>query len=163
MTTATTERPIVRPDLLAVLEDGGYRITEPRRNVIAALDEKKEGFTAEELCNELPSVGRATVYRTIKLLQRSGVICKLAMPDGAPRYSLARVDHHHHTVCVKCGTIGEFKHATIERLLRAVTQEVAGEIVGHRLEVFISCSDCNDPVRWDVGAEFGHRHWRGSH
>ena len=118
MITTTSERPIVRPDLLAVLEDGGYRITEPRRNVIAALDQKDEGFTAEELCSELPGVGRATVYRTIKLLQRSGVICKLAMPDGAPRYSLARVDHHHHTVCVKCGTIGEFKHATIERLLR---------------------------------------------
>ena len=158
MTTSNTERPIVRPDLLAVLEDGGYRITEPRRNVIAALDNKKEGFTAEELCNELPSVGRATVYRTIKLLQRSGVICKLAMPDGAPRYSLARVDHHHHTVCVRCGTIGEFKHATIERLLRAVSQEVTGEIVGHRLEVFVSCDDCNEPVRWPVGAEFGHRH-----
>ena len=156
MTTATTERPIVRPDLLAVLEDGGYRITEPRRNVIAALDRKDEGFTAEELCNELPSVGRATVYRTIKLLQRAGVICKLAMPDGAPRYSLARVDHHHHTVCVRCGTVGEFKHATIERLLRAVSQEVAGEIVGHRLEVFISCTDCNDPVRWQVDAQFGH-------
>ena len=49
-------------------------------------------------------------------------------------------------------------HATIERLLRAVSQEVAGEIVGHRLEVFISCTDCKDPVRWEVNAEFGHRH-----
>ena len=155
MTTTVDERPIVRPDLISVLEDGGYRITRPRRNVIAALAQKNEGFTAEELCSELPSVGRATVYRTIKLLQRSGVICKLAMPDGAPRYSLARVDHHHHTVCVKCGTIGEFKHATIERLLRAVSREVSGEIVGHRLEVFILCMDCNDPVRWPVD-EYGH-------
>jgi Fe2+ or Zn2+ uptake regulation protein len=157
MTTAPTERPIVRPDLLAVLEDGGYRITEPRRNVIAALGQKDEGFSAEELCGELPGVGRATVYRTIKLLQRSGVICKLAMPDGAPKYSLARVDHHHHTICVKCGTVGEFKHATIERLLRAVSQEVSGEIVGHRLEVFISCSDCDEPVRWPMTSEFGHK------
>ena len=155
MTTTTGERPIIRPDLIAVLEDGGYRITEPRRSVIAALDRKDEGFTAEELCHELPSVGRATVYRTIKLLQHAGVICKLAMPDGAPRYSMARVDHHHHTICVKCGTVGEFKHATIERLLRAVSQEVSGEIVGHRLEVFISCSDCEAPVRWPVTAEFG--------
>ena len=124
--------------------------------MIAVLDQKDEGFTAEELCSEVPGVGRATVYRTIKLLQRAGVICKLAMPDGAPRYSLARVDHHHHTVCVKCGTIGEFKHATIERLLRAVSQEVAGEIVGHRLEVFILCTECDDPVRWEVGAGYSH-------
>ena len=73
MTTTVDERPIVRPDLIAVLEDGGYRITRPRRSVIAVLDQKDEGFTAEELCSEVPGVGRATVYRTIKLLQRQAL------------------------------------------------------------------------------------------
>ena len=141
-TASADRRTVVRPDLIAVLEDGGYRITAPRRSVIAALGRKDEGFTAEELCDELPAVGRATVYRTIKLLQSAGVICKLAMPDGAPKYSLARVEHHHHTVCVKCRAVGEFRHATIERLLRAVGQEISGEIVGHRLEVFTVCADC---------------------
>lgn len=142
MTTANADGQAVRPDLLAVLEDGGYRITTPRRSVIAALDRKGEGFTAEGLCGELPAVGRATVYRTIKLLQKAGVVCKLTMPDGAPKYSLARVEHHHHTVCVECGAVGEFRHATIERLLHAIGQEISGEIVGHRLEVFIACADC---------------------
>ncbi len=142
MTAGTTERQAARPDLLAALEDGGYRITTPRRSVIAALERKGEGFSAEELCEELPAVGRATVYRTIKLLQGEGVICKLAMPDGAPKYSMARVEHHHHTVCVKCAAVGEFRHATIERLLRAIGQEISGEIVGHRLEVFTVCSEC---------------------
>ena len=145
MTTASAGGRAVRPDLLAVLEDGGYRITAPRRSVIAALDLKNEdGFTAEELCGELPAVGRATVYRTIKLLQKTGVICKLAMPDGAPKYSLARVEHHHHTVCVKCGAVGEFRHASIERMLRAIGREIPGEIVGHRLEVFTLCAGCEE-------------------
>ncbi len=142
MTAANADGQAVRPDLLAVLEDGGYRITAPRRSVVAALDRKGEGFTAEELCGELPAVGRATVYRTIKLLQKAGVICKLAMPDGSPKYSLARVEHHHHTVCVNCSAVGEFRHATIERLLRVIGQEISGEIVGHRLEVFTVCGDC---------------------
>lgn len=142
MSTQTADRRTVRPDLLAVLEDGGYRITEPRRSVIYALERKGEGFTAEELCNDLPGVGRATVYRTIGLLQRAGVICKLTMPDGASRYSMAGMDHHHHTVCVVCGAVGEFKRATIERALRAVGQEISGEIVGHRLEVFTRCGEC---------------------
>ena len=142
MTTQTADRPTVRPDLFAALEDGGHRITEPRRSVIDALERKDDGFTAEELCKELPGVGRATVYRTIALLQGAGVICKLAMPDGASRYSMARVDHHHHTICVNCGSVGEFKHATIERMLRAVGQEISGEIVGHRLEVFTICAGC---------------------
>ena len=147
MTTQTADRPTVRPDLIAALEDGGYRITAPRLSVIDALEGKNEGFTTEQICEEVPNVGRATVYRTIALLQRAGVICKLAMPDGAPRYSIARVDHHHHTLCVNCGIVGEFKHATIERVLRAVGQELSGEIVGHRFELFIVCGQCDAPLR----------------
>ncbi|MCH8205486.1 MAG: transcriptional repressor [Chloroflexi bacterium] len=131
-----------RPDLQAVLEDRGYRMTGPRRDLIALLDGKEEGFSAEEVSAELPGVGRATVYRTIKLLLEAGLVCKLALPDGAPRYSLARVEHHHHTLCVRCGTVGEFRDATIERLLRTVGSDIADRIVGHRMEFYIICREC---------------------
>ena len=131
-----------RPDLLAVLEDRGYRVTEPRRSVVELLDRKEEGFSAEEICGELPYVGRATVYRTIKLLLEAGVICKLALPNGAPKYSLARIEHHHHTVCVTCGTVSEFRDATIERFLRTIGSDISGEIVGHRMEFYIICQQC---------------------
>ena len=136
MTTST------KPDLLAVLEDRGYRSTGPRRDVVQLLEQKGEGFSAEEISDELPGVGRATVYRTIKLLLDAGVICKLALPDGAPKYSLARVEHHHHTVCVRCGTVGEFRAVTIERLLRVLGDDISGQIVGHRLEFYITCQEC---------------------
>lgn len=145
MTTAGTmsaQGTMIRPDLLAVLEDGGYRITQPRLRVIDLLSRKEGGFKADEICDELPDIGRATVYRTIKLLLDAGVICKLALPDGTPIYSTALVHHHHHTICVKCYSIGEFRHATIERLLRALEREATGEIVGHRIEVFTLCEDC---------------------
>ena len=105
-----------RHDLLAVLEDNGHRVTSPRRHVISLLEGKYDGFSAEQISSELPAVGRATVYRTIKLLLEAGVICKLVLPDGASKYSLARVEHHHHTLCIKCGTVGEFRDNTIERL-----------------------------------------------
>ncbi len=131
-----------RPDLLAVLEDRGYRVTEPRRSVVELLDSKEVGFSAEEICGELPDVGRATVYRTIKLLLEAGVICKLALPNGAPKYSLARIEHHHHTVCVTCGTVSEFRDVTIERFLRTIGADISGEIVGHRMEFYIVCRSC---------------------
>ena len=54
--------------MLAALEDQGYRLTSPRRSIINLLDNKEEGFSAEEISRELPDVGRATVYRTIRLL-----------------------------------------------------------------------------------------------
>jgi Fe2+ or Zn2+ uptake regulation protein len=131
-----------RPDLMAVLEDQGYRTTAPRRAIIDLLERKEEGFSAEEISEELPTVGRATVYRTIKLLLKAGVICKLAMMDGAPKYSLSRNEHHHHTVCVKCGEVGEFRAATVERLLRAIGGDIQGQVVGHRMEFYINCYQC---------------------
>ena len=131
-----------RPDILAVLEDRGYRSTAPRRAIIRILEGKQEGFTAEEIIKELPAVGRATVYRTVKLLLEAGVICRLNLPDGAPRYSLSRIEHHHHTVCVKCGDVGEFRAATVERLMRAIGDDIPGDIVGHRIEFYISCYQC---------------------
>lgn len=131
-----------RPDLMAVLEDQGYRSTAPRRAIVQLLEDKQEGFSAEEICEELPSVGRATVYRTIKLLLNAGVVCKLALMDGAPLYSLSRIEHHHHTVCVKCGIVGEFRAATVERLLRAVGNDIPGDIIGHRIEFYVTCNRC---------------------
>ena len=138
----STGNLVIRPDLLAVLEDGGHRITRPRLSVIDLLSQKKGGFKADDICDGLPDVGRATVYRTIKLLLDAGVICKLTLPDGSPIYSAALVHHHHHTICVKCYAIGEFRHATIERLLRALEREIPGDIMGHRIEIFTLCGEC---------------------
>ena len=136
-----------RPDIMAVLEDRGYRSTAPRRAIVRLLAQKQEGFTAEEICKELPVVGRATIFRTIKLLLNADVICKLNLLDGAPRYSLSRVEHHHHTVCVRCGNVGEFRAVTVERLMRAVGDDIPGEIVGHRIELYITCVQCMEDVK----------------
>ena len=141
MTTPhTTSRS--RPDMMAVLEDRGYRSTAPRRAIIHILEGKQEGFTAEEIGSELPGVGRATIFRTIKLLMEVGVICRLNLLDGAPKYSLSRIEHHHHTVCVKCGVVGEFRATTVERLMRSLGNEIPGEIMGHRIELYVTCDRC---------------------
>ena len=133
-----------RPDLMSVIEDMGFRLTQPRRDVIDVLDTKPDGFGVEEINKALPDVGRATVYRTIRLLLDAGVVCKLVMRDGSTKYSLARVEHHHHLVCVRCGTVEEFLDSTIERLVRAIGAEVSGEILGHRIEFDIICQACLD-------------------
>ncbi len=134
-----------RPDIMAALEDRGHRSTAPRRAIIRILEGKQEGFTAEEIGKELPDVGRATIFRTIKLLLEADAICKLNLINGAPRYSLSRVEHHHHTVCVRCGNVGEFRAATVERLMRAIGSDIPGKIVGHRIELYVTCRQCMTP------------------
>ena len=125
-----------------MLEEQGCRATAPRKAIVGVLDQKQGGFTAEELCDDLPWVGRATVYRTIKLFLEAGVICKLPLLEGAHLYLLCSVGHHHHSVCVECGVVEELRVAAVERLISAVSADIRGRIVEHRLELYVNCGAC---------------------
>ncbi|NQW16433.1 MAG: transcriptional repressor [Chloroflexi bacterium] len=132
-----------RSDLLLAIEDQGHRSTHARRLVAEAIEASAESFTAEEICEQLPSVGRATVYRTLKLFLSADALCKVALPDGAPRYAVDTGGrHHHHSICTNCGAVNEFRASTVERVLRALDREVDGEITGHRMEIFVRCDKC---------------------
>jgi Fe2+ or Zn2+ uptake regulation protein len=132
----------VEVNLINALEDRGLRRTAARSAVTNRIEKVSDAFTAEQLCRELPEVGRATVYRTIRHLVDAGALCKLPILDGAPMYSIARVEHHHHTICSRCGAVGEFRHSTVERVMRSLEKEIDGDIIGHRMEIFITCSSC---------------------
>jgi Fe2+ or Zn2+ uptake regulation protein len=143
MTTSTT--PALEANgisLRTALEDRGLRRTAARTAVTGRIEQLSDAFTAEQLCRDLPGVGRATVYRTIRHLVDAGALCKLPILDGAPMYSIARIEHHHHTICSRCGAVGEFRHSTVERVMRSLEKEINGDIVGHRMEIFIMCSAC---------------------
>ena len=130
-------------ELLSVLAELGCRATAPRRAIAELLEQKQDSFTVEELSEELPSVGRATVFRTIKLLLEAGAVCKLATIDGSQMYSLCRVGHHHHhSVCVQCGAVEEFSAASVERLISAISAEFPGEVIAHRIELYVICGCC---------------------
>ncbi|MBI4233059.1 MAG: transcriptional repressor [Chloroflexi bacterium] len=149
MTTQTQER------LLERLETAGHRLTGPRRAVLHLLAQRSEGFTAEELCQALGGVGRATVYRTIRLLLDLGVVCKLALQNGGTRYSLARMGHHHHAVCVRCGAVSDFRQCTVDDLLQWLRASTNGEVVGHRLEVYVLCQGCQEAQRSSLDRRAG--------
>ena len=131
------------PNLMTVLQGRGIRATFPRKAIAHLLEQKQGAFTIESLSEELPSVGRATVYRTVKLLLEEGAVCKLAMLDGSHVYSVSRAGpHHHHYVCVKCGEVAEFRAVAIERLLRSIGADVPGRVVDHRIELYVACDYC---------------------
>ncbi len=127
---------------MAILCLRGYRVTTPRRMIAGVMEKKREGFTAEMLCAELPSVGRATVFRTIKLFVEVGALCKLSTMEGGSAYILCRIGHHHHTVCVRCGSVEDVRLGTVERMLRAIGDDLPGRVVGHSIELFVDCKRC---------------------
>ena len=129
-------------DLATAIEGQGYRLTAPRLRVLESIAGRDSNFTAEEVCADVPGVGRATVFRTLKLLVERGLLCKMILHDGSPRYSFPLTGHHHHLVCVSCGAITEFQESEIEQLLSQLGVSKAGTIVGHRIEVYVVCPTC---------------------
>ncbi|MBM3943032.1 MAG: transcriptional repressor [SAR202 cluster bacterium] len=128
--------------LLETLEDRGYRDTLPRRAVVQAIAERERHFTAEELHEQLPSVGRATIFRSLKLLVESGMLCRVLLEDGNLHYQLSHRGHHHHLLCVQCGNSEDLVGCDIEDQLRQVAAARRFQVSGHWLEVYGRCQSC---------------------
>ena len=104
--------------LLDSLEEQGYRSTMPRRAVAQAIANQDKHFTAEDLREQLPSLGRATIFRSLKLLVETGVLCRVLLEDGDLHYQLSHQGHHHHLLCVECGASQDLLGCDIEAVLK---------------------------------------------
>ncbi|MGH2585649.1 MAG: Fur family transcriptional regulator [Dehalococcoidia bacterium] len=134
-----------RPSLAGVvqrLEDKGYRVTSPRLKVLAEIADAGDQFTAEEVAARLRGVGRATVFRTLKLLVEMDVLCRVLSNDGTLRYRWSYAGHHHHLVCAECGAVEDFTVCDVTDLLRELTQIRHFTVEGHWLEVYGRCGNC---------------------
>ncbi len=129
-------------DIIAQLCDLGYRDTEPRRLVISAVAAQSRPFTAEELCSALPCVGRATVYRGLRLLVETDQVCRILLEDHELRYQLSQPGHHHHLLCGVCGASADLEGCGAEDLLREAAAAAGFRMKGHLLEVYGECVEC---------------------
>ena len=128
------------------LSRSGYRLTSPRRAVLDTMRELGNHFTAEDVQHASPEVGRATVFRTMKLMRDLGIICQVVLDDGAVVYQLTEEDdaeHHHHVVCSECGKVVEFASDGLEQVLDDVARATGFEIDAHRLELYGRCASCH--------------------
>ena len=129
--------------LLETLEQQGYRSTSPRRAVAQVIANQDKHFTAEDLREQLPSLGRATIFRSLKLLVETGVLCRGLLEDGDLHYQLSHRGHHHHLLCVECGSSQDLLGCDIEELLQHTSASHGFELSGHWLEVYGRCRSCN--------------------
>ena len=140
----------VSEQILDTLEEQGFRSTAPRRILATVIGDQERHFTAEGLRQQLPRrMGRATVYRTLKLLVEAGVLCRVLLEDGDLHYQLSHHGHHHHLICVQCGSSQDLTGCDIEDLLLTTSADHGFELSGHWLEVYGRCRNCvvNDSQR----------------
>lgn len=124
------------------LELRGHRITSSRRRVLDAVLAMQGHFTADDLLQNTRKVGRATVFRTMKILLDLNIVCRVMMDDGALHYRVSTGRHHHHLVCTNCGRVEDFSNCDVNSLVRDLQSATNYQIEGHWLEVYGRCQAC---------------------
>jgi Fur family ferric uptake transcriptional regulator len=131
------------------------RWTMPREAILELLSKSSKHMSAKEiyasLYNSYPGMGLTTVYRTLDLLARMGVVTKLTLGDGQSRYefkSREKEDHHHHLICTSCGRIIDYSEFLDEELslVKKTEERLAKKfnfvIQDHNIEFLGLCEKC---------------------
>ena len=119
-------------------ETKGLRMTDQRRTIAKLLESTNDHPDVEELHKRVnqvdKSISLATVYRTVKLFEESGILDKLEFGDGRARYEDADREHHDHLINIQNGEVIEFVDSDIELLQEKIATKLGYRLLGHKLE-----------------------------
>ena len=118
----------------------GVRLTDQRKLIAKVMSQSSDHPDVDELHKRISKIDEkvsiATVYRTVKLFEESGIIEKHDFKGGKARYEQSPDIHHDHLIDVNTGEIVEFVDEEIEKLQNKIAEKLGYELVDHRLELY---------------------------
>ena len=118
----------------------GLRMTEQRRVIARVLSRADDHPDVEELYRRASDIDDkisiATVYRTVRLFEESGILERHDFRDGRSRYEEVTDEHHDHLIDMKSGKVIEFCNEAIEELQKKIAEELGFKLIDHRLELY---------------------------
>jgi Fur family ferric uptake transcriptional regulator len=118
----------------------GLKMTEQRRIIARVLSEADDHPDVEELYRRATAIDSgisiATVYRTVRLFEESGILDRHDFGDGRARYEETPDEHHDHLIDMKSGEVIEFHDPEIEELQARIAKRLGFNLVGHKLELY---------------------------
>ncbi len=121
-------------------EAAGLRMTEQRRVIARVLQDSTDHPDVEELyarANKIDGrISLATLYRTVKLFEETGILDRLEFGDGRARYEDAEREHHDHLIDLSTGKVIEFVDPEIEALQEKIAEKLGYVLKGHKLELY---------------------------
>ena len=118
----------------------GVRLTDQRKLVARIMSESADHPNVDELHKRVSKIDSkisiATVYRTVRLFEESGIVEKHDFKGSKARYEQAPEVHHDHLIDINTGEITEFVNDDIEKLQQKVAEKLGYKLVDHRLELY---------------------------
>ena len=130
------------------LRENGLKYTKQREVLLEILYNSYLHFTPEALPAEVKAkypklnVGIATVYRTLNLLEDSGMATSISFGAQGKKFELAHRDHHDHLICKNCNKIVEFEDHSIEKKQVNIAKANGFTLTGHLMQLYGICNDC---------------------
>ncbi len=118
----------------------GVKLTDQRKIIAKVMSESDDHPNVDELYKRVTQIDAkisiATVYRTVKLFEESGILTKHDFKGGKARYEELSEHHHDHLIDIKSGEIIEFVDEEIEELQKKVAEKYGYNLVDHKLELY---------------------------
>ena len=130
-----------------------------KRAIEAVLRDNKRPLTAIEILEQallqVPSLGIATVYRSLKSLAKDRQVVSVEIPGEPPRYERADKGHHHHFLCRECGEVFE-----LEKCLEGFKKMAPPKfrVEDHEIILYGACADCESKTKGSKRAGKSHAH-----
>ena len=133
--------------IAGILREHGHKLTHQRRIVLKVMASSHDHLTPEVIYKkswlEDPGIGRVTVYRTLDLLSKLNLVCRVHAEGRCRSYMMRRpTEHHHHLICSGCGKVIDFTNCSLSETEKKLSQESGFDIKGHLLEFYGLCRDC---------------------
>ncbi|AGZ81980.1 Fur family transcriptional regulator [Campylobacter fetus] len=132
-----------------VLRDNGLKYTKQREILLKTLYNNSDHFTPEQLYLYIKdshpdlNLGIATVYRSLNLLEESGMVTSISFGAQGKKFELATKPHHDHMICRTCGNIIEFEDPIIEKRQSIISKEHGFKLTGHMMQLYGVCQECS--------------------
>lgn len=127
-------------DVEALCHEKGLRITDQRKIIARVLSDSEDHPDVEALHARAsaidPGISIATVYRTVRLFEESGILERHDFGDGRARYEAAAEGHHDHLINIETGQVIEFVDPELEVLQRQIAERLGYRLVDHRMELY---------------------------
>ena len=129
------------------LSELGYRLTPQRIMILSAIENSDDHISAEEIYAQVvakyPNVNISTVYRTLELLKRLGLVTETDLGEGRVRYHPVGKGHHHHLVCQECGAIIGLDESVLSSVKDVLLREYGFIANLKHLAIFGRCVNCS--------------------